>query len=191
MIVFACPNPDCRRQYRVHEDKAGKTTTCLSPRCGWKIRVPNPLPKPEPVAGELIDEETGAALKDWRTELLEPIALATVSCEVLHDEDEQDNNPPQPFTIGMALGAASLVVDGMAFLTLVLPCFWFLALPMSGLGSGLGVIGLVVAIKDSQRGLVMSIIGTILGVLMLLISALLVFYAQVRLNQSLDLLRRL
>jgi hypothetical protein len=36
-----------------------------------RIRVPTP-PKedsPEPVDGELIDEETGAVLKDWREEV--------------------------------------------------------------------------------------------------------------------------
>jgi len=69
VIHFACPNPDCRRKYRVPDGRAGKVATC--PVCKLRIRVPT-LPKeelPEPVEGDLIDEETGAVLKDWRDEV--------------------------------------------------------------------------------------------------------------------------
>ena len=70
MIVFACPNPACRKRYKVADDRAGKRTTCANPSCVMRIQVPHPPLKPAPVTGELIDEETGAVPKDWRDEQL-------------------------------------------------------------------------------------------------------------------------
>src|SRR5205823_608308 len=68
MIAFVCPNPDCRAKYRVPDDRAGKTTVCANPRCGLRIQVPVPPPPPPPVVADLLDEETGATIKDWRSE---------------------------------------------------------------------------------------------------------------------------
>lgn len=68
MIVFECPNPACRRRYKVADDRAGKVTTCANPACGQRIQVPYPPSNPPPVPGYLIDEETGAVVKDWRDE---------------------------------------------------------------------------------------------------------------------------
>jgi DNA-directed RNA polymerase subunit RPC12/RpoP len=66
MIAFAGPNPDCRTKYRVSDDKAGKETVCA--RCRWRIRVPVPPPPAPAVVADLLDEETGATFKDWRTQ---------------------------------------------------------------------------------------------------------------------------
>jgi hypothetical protein len=71
VILFACPNPDCRRSYRVASNRAGQVTTCLNPGCRWRIIVPSPPPEepPDPVMGDLIDPETGATVRDWRAEV--------------------------------------------------------------------------------------------------------------------------
>jgi hypothetical protein len=79
----------------------------------------------------------------------------------------------------------------MTLLTLFLPCFWFLALPLSGLGAALGLIGLIASSRDWQRrGQAVSIVGLAAGVVLLAISGLLVMYANLRLTQALDGLRR-
>jgi len=72
MIVFACPNPNCRKRYKVADNHAGKATTCTNPECGLRIQVPYPPCKPDPIPADLIDEGTGAVLKDWRDELSGP-----------------------------------------------------------------------------------------------------------------------
>jgi hypothetical protein len=89
MIVFACPNPDCRKRYKVPDDRAGKTATCANPACGMRIQVPHPLPKPDPVPADLLDEETGAALKDWRDDQPEAKTRAR------EPEPEHDDPPPR------------------------------------------------------------------------------------------------
>lgn len=67
MIVFACPNPACRKRHQATDDAAGEVVECDGPGCGYRLVVPT-LHKPEPVMGEVVDLETGAVMKDWRTE---------------------------------------------------------------------------------------------------------------------------
>ena len=66
MIVFVCPNPACRKRYKVSDKRAGRTAACANPACRMRIQIPHPFPLPEPVPADLIDEETGALVKDWR-----------------------------------------------------------------------------------------------------------------------------
>lgn len=158
-----------------------------------------------------IDEERASGsdglLKDWMAEQPPTNQRIHTVREDLDDDDYapkydeyEDESPSglrsdkerhRGFAVGTALGASSVVVDGISLLTLILPCFWFLALPMSGLGAAVGLIGLIASIRDRQRGLVLSIIGMILGLLLLLISGVLVLYAQLRLNQAIERLNRL
>lgn len=91
MIRFACPNPDCSKEYRVPDERAGKVATC--PTCACRIRVPVPprVEPPEPEEGILIDDETGAVLKDWRDEI--PPDLPPSEPE--HEEPEPEPEPDE------------------------------------------------------------------------------------------------
>lgn len=65
---------------------AGKVATC--PVCGLRVKVPLPL-KPESVEGDLLDDETGAVVKDWRAEAPKP-PPTEIEYEEPEDEEEED-----------------------------------------------------------------------------------------------------
>lgn len=74
MILFACPNPACKKRHAASDELAGEVLVCDAEGCDYRIVVPAPPEEPveltrEPVPGEPIDEETGAVLKDWRAEV--------------------------------------------------------------------------------------------------------------------------
>jgi hypothetical protein len=69
-IRFACPKPLCGARYTVPDARAGKVAVCANLSCRTRVRVPPP--PPPPVEGVLIDEETGAAVRDWRDDYEPP-----------------------------------------------------------------------------------------------------------------------
>lgn len=68
MILFACPNPACRKRHRATDEAAGEVFECDGADCGYHVIVPAPPEPPAPVLGEALDEETGATVMDWRTD---------------------------------------------------------------------------------------------------------------------------
>ncbi len=135
MIVFACPNSACQKRYKVTDDRAGKATTCANPTCGLRIKVPYPHSKPDPHPGELIDEETGAVLKDWRDE--QPRERPRRRKRELEPEDDEPYptrrrrrrdrlgravSPAVPTLIGAVLGTAVMVPPAV-FLSQYWPVF--------------------------------------------------------------------
>lgn len=59
MILFACPNPTCRKQHQATEEAAGAVFECDGSGCGFHVVVPAPS---EPGPGS--DEEPVALIKD-------------------------------------------------------------------------------------------------------------------------------
>lgn len=70
-----------------------------------------------------------------------------------------------------SLGIASLVLGSIAFLICWIPFLGLLGVPLSGLGTILGVVGLVAAIRRSGLGIGFPIAGTAVSVLSLLVCA--------------------
>ncbi len=130
MIVFACPNPACRKRYKVADDRAGKKTTCANPSCGMRIQVPKPAPLP----GDLIDEETGAVLKDWRDERPEPTTrlparepqqddLPLRRSRRRSDPDPQYESPSYRRSRGPKIRQANRIVAGVGAALLLIGLF--------------------------------------------------------------------
>jgi hypothetical protein len=82
-----------------------------------------------------------------------------------------------------------LVTSGVAGLFLMLPCLWFLAVPVSGLAFGLAGVGSHLAAKNKERqGMVNA--ALIASGLVLFVSAVLVLEIQGILGQIGEALRR-
>jgi hypothetical protein len=83
---------------------------------------------------------------------------------------------------------ASGVLAGVSFLFLLLPCFWFLALPVSGLASGTGAVGLLVAVRR-RESVLWAAVGLGVSLLMLALGVLLVVAFQLHLGNALKNIR--
>jgi hypothetical protein len=89
------------------------------------------------------------------------------------------------------LGVTSLVLSGTTVLFVVLPCFWFLALPLSGLAVMLGIVGLIASAVRGEGQWGLPLMGMLAGFVLLALSGFLVLWFKVNLHHALDILRRL
>ena len=83
------------------------------------------------------------------------------------------------------LGISSAIGGVVGLLFLVLPCFWFLALPVSGLAAALGAVGLIFAIRKKDNP-ILPIIATIGCAALLLLSCGLTLDTHMKLKQLSD-----
>jgi DNA-directed RNA polymerase subunit RPC12/RpoP len=155
--MFQFACPRCNATLHAHAADAGRTLEC--PRCNVLVDVPGSEPASE---------------------------LSLVRPRSEHCIDSPPETPVGAVPVSTFLGIASLVIEGVAVLFLVLPCFWFLALPISGLGFMLGGVSLIVSLVKKDRGLVYGILGTVIGAILTAFIGLFVLYTQVRLHQALD-----
>jgi hypothetical protein len=151
------------------------------------FRRPTMLGVTEPVHA---DRQEDADTSKWLLETPNPPDAPT---EDVHDgtrrELSESETPVGSFPASTVLGISALVSEGVSVLFLLLPCFWFLALPISGLGFMLGGISLIVSVVRRDRGLVYGIISTAIGFFLTCCTGLYVLYVQARLINALDQLK--
>jgi hypothetical protein len=170
------PCPRCRTPLAVQPGWQGPVT-CPYCQFGWSMTASKPggpaRPAPSPVLDALPADRvpepypTAPRHRRWRPRQREK------------------------FSFGITLAITSLVLSGTTVLFLLLPCFWFLALPISGLAAMLGFIGLIASVLRREGKWAFSLAGMLVGLLMLAISGFLVLVAQARLSHALDNLNRM
>jgi hypothetical protein len=167
MPHFLCPR--CSSRYRI--DKSG-TYDCRN--CGHRfyaeLAPQAPAKKEEIVAKPPAQPPTPTPKPRPRGRKREPESSA--------------RRPPAVSTI---LSVSAIIVAGVSFLTLLLPCFWFLALPIGGLAFMLGIV----ACCTARRRYWMPIFATFIGAAVALVSGVLVFSAQIELSNALQRLQNI
>jgi len=142
--------------------------------------VRNPGARAEEVSSEPADEFPGGSFAS------QPISPPLAEYEQVTEADYQLAEPEETKpAFGQILGASSLVVGILGLIFLFLPCFWFLALPISALGLMLGFIG---AFWKKGRG--MSIGGLVLGAILVFVSGAMVLWAQYKIESAIQDLRK-
>lgn len=110
-IVFACPNPACRKRYKVSEDQAGKAVTCVNPACGMQIQIPYPVPKPDTAHANLPNNEPGAVFRDWRSDEAQTNTRTNTSWDSFEDEEDYGRRvKPHRSALILVLGILSLIL---------------------------------------------------------------------------------
>lgn len=168
MPTTACPQ--CNQRYSFRLDQAHTVFECkkcgqqFTPMGGPVTAGPGPQSNPQP---DQFDFSGGGATSAGQAEVV--------------IQDRPACPPP-----GAVLGAASIMAGVVAGLFIPLPFFWFLALPLSGLGAMLAMAGL-----KCGRGDLYSLAGLLVSAGVFIGSTALLVRAQAHLNDALEKLRQI
>jgi hypothetical protein len=141
MIKLSCPG--CGRSLNVPDNAAGKTGRC--PSCKASVVVPSAA-----------------------ASVLELVADAPRRASPRAPEAPPPSPPPPTSGGSNSLGIASLVLGAIAFSICWIPFLGLFGLPLSILGTILGLAGFVAAIRRSGRGAGFPIAGTAISALSLI-----------------------
>lgn len=179
MLHYRCPH--CGLKIKSPDKDADKVAPC--PRCGRRFRTPGLEPAPAVDWSVVTDSEpepqpAPRPLPASRLFLHEP-AQQPMEVFPLAQPAQLATGPEW----GVILGTMALIAAGVAGLFLVLPCFWFLAVPAGGLAAMIGLAGMIASNYRQNRGALLSLGGFLGGVLVGGLALLATMGAQMRLNQ--------
>jgi hypothetical protein len=106
--------------------------------------------------------------------------------EVINDQTSYDPEfvaPRREMPASAWFGIASLIGGFVGILFLFLPCFWFLALPVSGLAMALGIVGFFLANRRGDKTS-LPIWATVLCFLLFCVACGLNLWAQAQLGEA-------
>jgi transcription elongation factor Elf1 len=154
--------PICNAVLESPDTKAGNTIGC--PKCKHCLRVP--VPPNMTIQGRLLSHD-------------------------IAPDASTEHNKAQLLSQSELIGACSLALAIVSILFVILPCFWFLAVPISGLGVLVGCVGWYIALRRPESSRKLLITGTLLSCLLLVGSCALNINAQWRLSRAFDSLEHL
>jgi hypothetical protein len=170
-INVTCPS--CNATLRAPDTAAGKKIKC--PKCATICNVPAAQAPVEEVVEQVAAAPPPRRVEEERPRARDDEDRPRRRREEEEDEDDdrgrrrrrrrdaQESEPGTGLQIGLGIGSLVLGVIAMPFAFCV--CLSFVSVPLASVGMLLGIVGLVVALLNQRRGLVLPIIGCVVNLL--------------------------